>query len=142
MKFKIESLETMMVKTKYGPKTKFRFVSDGQTFDAWSKKGYTDNFKVGHNFDAELSGKPFKGVDTVQWPTTSQQPFTPSQPQLDEAVKIQLDRMERKIDKLLSASSGSSLTYSSPEGTCRTSEVKAHIPYADSPTPTDEDIPY
>lgn len=138
MKFKIESLETMMVKTKYGPKTKFRFVSDGQTFDAWSKKGYTDNFKVGHNFDAELSGKPFKGVDTVQWPTTSQQPFTPSQPQLDEAVKIQLDRMERKIDKLL----GVQMT-PTVQNFAQTSEVKyKEIPYADSPPPTDEDIPY
>lgn len=136
MKFKIQSLETVLVTTKYGPKTKFRFVSDGQTFDAWAKKGYTDNFKVGHTFDAELSGKPFKGVDTVQWPTTSQQPFTPSQPQLDEAVKIQLDRMERKIDKLLSASSG---TYVTPVPQNVTSMT---LPYADSPPPTDEDIPY
>lgn len=98
MKFVIQQLEQQTVQTKYGAKQKFRFTSNGQTFDAWAKKGYTDRFAVGYSFEAELAGKPYKGIDSVQWPSNQsygEPRFQPSNTQITDAVKIQLDRIEK-----------------------------------------------
>lgn len=137
MKFKIQSLETQIVNTKFGDKAKFRFVSDGQTFDAWSKKGFTDHFKVGYEFEAELSGKPYKGIDTIAWPKQQSYgapQFNPSNNQLNDAIKMTLERIEKKLDKLLG-----NVTYTLPNANTTLPKDIPQIPYEDSPFPRDED---
>lgn len=133
MKFHIEQLETMNIKTKYGDKTKFRFKSGGQFFDAWQKLGFTDKFAQGYSFEAELSGKPYKGVDTIAWPKAGQ----PSQ----QSSSAQLDRIEKKIDFIIKILDPVKSTM--PLLIEKRIELeKTNIPYDDSPHPTDEDTPF
>lgn len=144
MKFVIQQLEQQTVQTKYGAKQKFRFTSNGQTFDAWAKKGYTDRFAVGYSFEAELAGKPYKGIDSVQWPSNQsygEPRFQPSNTQITDAVKMQLDRIEKKLDRLLDQTMGASRVIVS--GSMPFSEPKdLQMPFEGDPAPTDEDRPY
>jgi len=148
MKFVIQQLEQQTVQTKYGPKQKFRFTSNGQTFDAWAKKGHTDRFAVGYSFEADLAGKPYKGVDSVQWPSNQsygEPKFQPSNTQITDAVKIQLDRMEKKLDKLLDVQIPRTVeiirTNASPNA--QWSEPQdLQMPFDGDPAPTDDDRPY
>jgi hypothetical protein len=137
MKFTIQSLEQQTIQTKYGAKQKFRFTSNGQTYDAWAKKGYTDQFNIGYSFEAELSGKPYKGIDTVQWPKAdsySNQSSTGANVQ----ISTQLDRIEQKLDQLVRMFTGTN----NANWTSTTTLTAPNIPFAGSPHPSDEDAPF
>jgi hypothetical protein len=133
MKFTIQSLEQQTVQTKFGPKQKFRFTSNGQTYDAWAKKGYTDQFNVGYSFEAELSGKPYKGIDTVQWPKADQYQVQ-KDGSLSKLDNGQLDRIEAKIDRMME--------FLLPKNYKNITVNPSNLPYADSPAPSDEDAPF
>jgi hypothetical protein len=116
MKFVAKNIETNQIQTKFGPKLKYRFTNglDGKTYDAWKKNGI--DFVEGFEFEATLSGRPYKGIDTVVWP---------SQNSTAPASNEQLNRIESKLDQLLSHG--------------KSSKQSVEIPYSDSPYPEDKD---
>lgn len=129
MKFTIQQLQQQTIQTKYGPKVKFRFTSNGQQFDAWLKKGYTDQFQDGYSFEAELSGKPYKGIDTISWPK-----------QETSNVAQSSGQIEAKLDQIIRMLQGATITLSKSEVSTK-DFVPSEIPYANSPAPDDKDFP-
>lgn len=140
MRFTIQNLERTTVQTKYGMKNKFRFTSNGQQFDAWEKRGFTDQFAPGYSFEADLSGKPYKGVDTILWPKADRYQVQKDGTLTNLDNNAQLDRIERKLDFLLKTSGFTDPKIMSNKE--RESMGLAELPYADSPPPSDEDAPF
>lgn len=135
MKFTIQQFSSQQIQTKYGQKTKYRFTSNGQTYDAWMKSPYTDSFAPGYTFEAELSGKPYKGIDTIAWP--KQQTSNVGQ------SSGQLDRIEAKLDQIIQLATTPKFVI--PRG-ANVSNMEpgaiVEIPYEDSPPPDDKDAPF
>ncbi len=142
MKFTIQSLEQQTIQTKYGPKQKYRFTSNGQTYDAWAKKGYTDQFKIGYSFEAELAGKPYKGIDSIQWPKAEGYGQPSTNPFAQGSSNTQLDRIESILKTIVEYIStivsidknqkifGQNISLSPPD-----------MPFAGDPHPTSKDEP-
>ena len=128
MKFVVKNIETNQIQTKYGPKLKYRFTNslDGKQYDAWKKNGI--NFVEGFAFEAELTGKPYKGIDTVQWPRAE------GYGQSNPSNNAQLDRIEQKLDQLLHL-----LGAQKHKPEFKEPKDIPQMPYADSPFPRDED---
>lgn len=104
MKIKVAAVKAEAYSGQYGPTTKYSILNelDNQWYSAFAKPGYTDKLTKGYEFDAEVQSKPGnngKIYRNIKWP--SNKPFTPSNTQLNDAMKIQLDRIERKLDRLL-----------------------------------------
>lgn len=147
MRFKIEQLKQTNVTTKYGPKVKYSFVSNGQSYDAWAKKGYTDNFRVGFEFEAEFTEKPNPKGGTyknIQWPkqqgysqrATEMYQALGATPQ-DHSIHAKLDEILRILKSpVIQVPKGASIFDS---GTGKISILEEDIPYADSPPPSDDD---
>lgn len=143
MKFKISKLQMKGGSTDGKEWTRYSFVNvlDGHSYSAFAQTGYTENFKEGYEFDAEMTEKPNPKGGTfknVQWPKVQRgapAPYQPSNTQLTDAVKIQLDRLEKKLDRLLSYSGDVVVNNPGvPE------DIK--LPFDGDPAPTDEDRPY
>lgn len=140
MKFTIQNLVKSQINTKFGVKNKFQFVSNGQQVSAWEKKGFTDQFAEGYSFDADL-GQPYKGVLQIEWPKASNPniAYTPSNAQMTDAIKLTLERIEKKVDRILQTTehrheldNGKPSTFSAPKDI-------PQMPFEDSPFPRDED---
>ena len=133
MKFTIQQFSSQQIQTKYGQKTKYRFTSNGQTYDAWMKSPYTDSFAPGYTFEAELSGKPYKGIDTIAWPKAQTSNVGQS--------SGQLDRIEAKLDQLIQWASIPKVVVPRGTNVSNMEPGKSEVPYADSPPPTTDDEP-
>lgn len=144
MKFTISNLKTKNGQTDGRPWVKYDFVNvaDGNSYSAFAQPGFTDSFQNGYEFEAETTTKPNpKGgvYRNIQWPKANRS-YTPQASEMNDAIKSQLDRMERKIDKLLDNNGQTASVPWSASTTLVNSA--ANLPFADSPPPTDEDIPY
>lgn len=122
MKIRIVELERKNITTSKGPALKVS-VSDGRNWYSAFDHPMFSTWKVGDEVDFEYTqnGK-YKNIVT---PKQSRQP---TQGQRNEADHATLQRIERKIDKLLDLKGASTFTSTSSE-----------MPYADSPFPKDDD---
>lgn len=83
---------------------------DGQTIYCNEKKGFTEALRQGGILDVQDSwvqqktSSRGKSYLQIKWPSAHQQQFTPSAPQMNDAIKLQLERIEKKLDRLLGAS--------------------------------------
>lgn len=112
-KFKIQDLSIKNGSSNGKPWTMFNFknTNDNQFYSCFAQKGYTDSFKDGYEFEAEFTEKPnpknpSRPYKNIQWPKVlrgTPAPYTPANNQLIEAIKIQMDRLESKVDRLLGA---------------------------------------
>lgn len=141
MKFKVSQLSIKNGTAATGkPWTMFNFTNmyDAQKYSCFSQAGYTDSFAEGYEFEAEYTEKPNPKGGTyknVQWPKAQRgapQNYQPSNPQLIEAIKLQLERMEKKLDALVD---GNRKYDTLPEDLPFPKGLPTDIP----PMPTDDD---
>lgn len=118
MKLKIEEITTANVNTKYGTKKMYKFLCDGISYSCFEDQRIK-GWKVGDTVDVEVeqNGK----YHNIKLPKLDRG-FNPASGQVLEAVKAQLERIEKKLDRLL----GSTTT----------------IQNDDVPPPCDEDAPF
>lgn len=152
MKIQIVRISKKSVLTKKGPANKISVQDQNGTWYSCFYHPMTDAWKQGDVIDVEVKQNgDFWNIITPK--TTSQRPYTPQATEMNEAIKSQLERIERKLDKLLEYTRvyEPTATYnpSSPSSKITKGELVSakltlpnDIPYADSPPPTDEDQTY
>lgn len=110
MKFKVSQMSVKNGTDATGkPWTMYNFTNmyDGRKYSCFQKAGYTDSFADGYEFEADFTEKPNPKGGTyknVQWPKVQRgapQNYQPQNNQLIEAMKIQMDRIEKKIDRIM-----------------------------------------
>lgn len=146
MKFKVSQMSIKNGTAANGKSwTMYNFTNmyDGHKYSCFAQAGYTDNFSDGYEFEADMTEKPNPKGGTfknVQWPKVQRgapAPYQPSNTQITDAVKIQLDRIEKKLDRLnrlLSLGGLKDNNHEVPE------DIK--LPFEGDPAPTDEDRPF
>lgn len=137
MRIKIKKISKKQVQTKFGPKNNYGILDEhsGEWFSCFEHPGMM-SWREGMEVEASIreNGK-FKNIEFPK----REKPYQAGNNQLIEAIKLQLERLEHKVDRLLGATVAVMPVDETPLEMPKEYYEKHGLPTDLPPLPTDED---
>lgn len=136
MRIKIKKINKKEVNTKFGVKNNYGILNetDNQWYSCFEHplmKEWKEGMEV--EADVEINGQ-YKNIKFPKVERGAPSSYSPANNQLIEAMKLQLDRLEKKVDRLLGATSAVMPFEEAP--------LPEGMPTDIPPIPTDNDYPF
>lgn len=140
MKIKIKKISKKEVNTKFGLKNNYGILNehDNQWYSCFE---HPDMKEWREGMEVEANVKVNGQYKNIEFPKR-EKPYQAGNNQLIEAMKLQLDRLEKKVDRLLGATVAVMPVDETPLEMPQEYYEKHGLPTDIPPIPTDSDVPF